>query len=264
MLYNIKYSCVSHKGRVRRLNQDNFFCQGRYLLPERTDTSVALNGEFSSKDNQVLAVFDGMGGEECGEIAAYIAAKDVSGLNIGANPASELSMFCYKANDDICNYADLNGISAMGTTAAILGFTKKGVSLCNIGDSKIFRFSNSRLEQISTDHISVAAFGIKPPLSQNLGIPSTEMIIEPYLANGKYHDGDIYLICSDGLTDMVSPAEISGVLGASDCENAASALLDLALSNGGRDNITIITVYVQCSTNVIFDSLMNFLDKKRR
>ena len=72
----------------------------------------------------------------------------------------------------------------MGTTAAILAFTGNGVTLCNIGDSKIFRFCDGELEQISKDHVTVAAYGVKPPLSQNLGISPTELIIDPYLAQG--------------------------------------------------------------------------------
>ena len=67
----------------------------------------------------------------------------------------------------------------MGTTAAILVFGKREIGLCNIGDSKIFRFAQNRLEQISVDHYAVGVYGRKPPLSQNLGIPEKELLIDP-------------------------------------------------------------------------------------
>ena len=101
------------------------------------------------------------------------------------------------------------------------------------------------LEQISKDHVAVAAFGVKPPLSQNLGIPPTELIIDPYLAQGAYNDGDVYLICSDGLTDMVPTEEISGVLASKPVDGACMELLEKALANGGRDNITVVLCRIE-------------------
>ena len=101
------------------------------------------------------------------------------------------------------------------------------------------------------DHIAVAAFGVKPPLSQNLGIPSDELVIDPYLARGTYHDGDIYLICSDGLTDMVTTEEISEVLTTGCIQKGIETLLGNALENGGKDNVTIILLEVQRKKNRI-------------
>ena len=187
-----------------------------------------------------------MGGEECGEIASYLAAKEASNLSITNDLISALKEFCQSANTEICAYAAENEISAMGTTAAILAFSPSGIALCNIGDSKIFRFSGCILEQISKDHIAVSAFGVKPPLSQNLGIPPTELEIDPYLAQGTYNDGDIYLICSDGLTDMVTTKEVEAILITSkDINEATKSLLETALIHGGRDNITIILCKIE-------------------
>lgn len=192
MNYNILYSCVSHVGKIRRINQDNIICGGFYMQMNGEYNKFPLCGEVSSKTPSVFGVFDGMGGEEHGEIASYIAAKNAASLNPGNDAVAALSRFCNKTNKDICDYTNDNGISAMGTTAAMLCFTSKGITLCNIGDSRIFRFCKGILEQISTDHVATAAYGVKPPLSQNLGIPPTELIIEPYFAQGAYNDGDIY------------------------------------------------------------------------
>ena len=253
MQYRIYYACLSHIGNVRRINQDNFICDGRYIENDETEIEFPLCGTKTSKETSVFGVFDGMGGEECGEVASYIASKTAATIQIEKDAIADLSQFCRKANNDICDYATLHEVSSMGTTAAMLAFTEKEVALCNIGDSKIFRLCNGTLEQISTDHVAVAAFGVKPPLSQNLGIPPTEMIIEPYLARGLYNDGDIYLICSDGLTDMVSVDEITEVLVSTPIEDAITKLLDKALANGGKDNTTIILCKIERQSEWFFN-----------
>lgn len=240
MHYSILYSCVSHIGKVRSINQDNFICDRCYMEAIGDDMKFPLCGVKSSKETSVFGIFDGMGGEECGEVASYIAAQNAAAIGIRKDAVAALSRFCQKANSEICDYANENEISAMGTTAAILAFTNNGITLCNIGDSKIFRFCDGVLEQISKDHVTVAPFGVKPPLSQNLGIPPSELIIDPYFAQGAYNDGDVYLICSDGLTDMVTTEEIAEMLDVMPIEDGCMELLEKALSYGGRDNITII------------------------
>lgn len=245
MEYNISYSCISHKGKLRTINQDNFICNGDYIKIDDFEIEYPLIGAVSSKTPTFFGVFDGLGGEERGEIASYIAAKTASTIEIGKDIISDLLQFCQKANTDICDNANESGVSAMGTTAAILAFTGNGVTLCNIGDSRIFRFCDGVLEQISKDHVAVSAFGVKLPLSQNLGIPPNELIIEPYLAQGAYNDRDIYLICSDGLTDMVTNEEITEVLGSKTIDEAITELLDRALCKGGRDNITIVLCKIE-------------------
>ena len=245
MPYHISYACVSHIGNARSLNQDNFICDGYFMELDDENISFPLTGVTSSKLPSLFGVFDGLGGEERGEMAASIAARSAAAVKLGRDAASELLAFCQKANESICHYAEENGIFSMGTTAAMLAFTKKEITLCNIGDSKVFRFSTGQLEQLSRDHVDVALFGKKPPLLQNLGIPPEEMVIEPYVARGAYRDGDLYLICSDGLTDMVDTEEIAQVLAENELETAVGELLQRALSNGGRDNVSIILCKVQ-------------------
>lgn len=253
MNYSIHYACISHIGKIRTINQDNFICDGRYMENAGTPIEFPICGTKTSKEVSVFGIFDGMGGEECGEIASYIASKTASDIEIGKDATEALSKFCQKANLAICDYATLHEVSSMGTTAAMLVFTEKEVALCNIGDSKIFRLCDGKLEQISMDHVAVAAFGVKPPLSQNLGIPPNELVIDPYLARGPYNDGDTYLICSDGLTDMVSVEDITEVLNSNPIEDAISTLLDKALDSGGKDNITIILLEIQQKKSKLFN-----------
>lgn len=178
-------------------------------------------------------------------MAAYLAARRAADGLPGRDSVKALRELCRRANEDICFFAEKNGISSTGSTAALLAFAPGEIALCNIGDSRIFRCSGGVLEQISRDHLSPAPFGTKAPLSQNLGIPPEELVIEPYLARGTYTDRDLYLICSDGLTDMVDNDTICRLLTGLEPERAALALRDRALENGGRDNVTLIVCRVE-------------------
>jgi len=240
----IEYFYTVNIGNYRKINQDNFFCDGDMLNSENSGTDGICSGKVSCDENPVFCVFDGMGGEQHGEIAAYIAAKEMKNHTFSCSAEDSLRDYCNKANISICKKTKELEISSMGTTAAILRFTKNTNCLCNIGDSKIFLFSNGSLSQLSYDHIGIAVFGKKPPLTQNLGIPEDELKIDPYIASGDYHNGDIYLICSDGLTDMVNTNRIKEIIKKNPGFNAAELLLEEALKNGGKDNITFILMYV--------------------
>ena len=252
MQYKIQFSCISHTGYVRSTNQDNMICDGRYRELTGEPLSFPLSGEIYPKEPALFGVFDGMGGEECGDVAAYLAAKEAATIPKKGGGVTVLSTFCARANHLICAYAANHAIAAMGTTAAMLLFTHKKIVLCNIGDSRIFRLSDSGLVQISKDHVASAAFGRKPPLSQNLGIPPEQLLIEPYLATGRCRIGDRYLICSDGLTDMVTEQEIILLLQQPSPEEAASALVSKALENGGKDNVTVLVLEVRQKENRLF------------
>ncbi len=297
MNYEIPYICVSHIGRRRNMNQDNFICDGRYFKfvtdpdgsvsadealaaafaaydaaagreKEPTDAEpLVITGCLTSDRPALLGIFDGVGGAEHGEAASLLAAEEASEVSLSGDAEEELLSLCGRANARICRFADRNGIMSTGTTAAVMAFAQEEMALCNIGDSKIFRYSDREAEQLSVDHVCAAPYGLKAPLSQCLGIPPTEMLIRPYSTKLDYRAGDMYLICSDGLTDMVPLEEITGVLAdvdevisggrrrraarrascrgrASDVENVLEAsalyLLDQALEYGGRDNITLI------------------------
>ncbi len=249
MHYEIVYSCISHIGNVRSINQDNFICNGTYMKTNDPEIAFPLGGTVISKSPTLFGIFDGMGGEECGEIASYIAAKEASIIPIKKDGVITLTDYCKQANSKICEYAENNAVSAMGTTAAMLLCSKDEITLCNIGDSKVFRFANDELEQISKDHVVISAFGTKPPLSQNLGIPPDQLLIEPYLSRGRYKNGDKYLICSDGLTDMLTLEEIKELLASQNIKDCASNLVDRALKNGGKDNVTVILLKIKQRKN---------------
>lgn len=249
MPYTINYYCLSHPGKLRKNNQDNFICRATFLESINDGTAGTLRGTVRTDNCSVFGVFDGMGGGDCGEVAANIAAKTIAKYSFEKKTSQMLIRYCREANDRICTYADGNQLHDVGTTAAILVMGKRKIYLCNIGDSKIFRISNGEMQQISVDHVSPAIYGKKPPLFQCLGIPTSEMIISPYVACGEYCDGDIFIICSDGITDMIPQEQISKIILDADPENAADDLLYRALDGGGKDNITLILLYIHRNAN---------------
>ncbi len=245
MHYEINYACVSHIGKIRSMNQDNLICDGHYMDTDAVQNGFSLSGSVNTKNTCLFGVFDGMGGEECGEIASYLAAKLASEIQSEEDGVMMLSEYCKKANSDICDFAENNSVSAMGTTAAMLLFTDNEITLCNIGDSKVFYVSSGDMTQISKDHVATSIYDRKPPLTQHLGIPPYFLLIDPHFSQGGYKDGDRYLICSDGLTDMVSGEEIMCCINENSVHEATQNLLEKALEKGGRDNITIILLEVK-------------------
>lgn len=244
MSYRIRYYGISHIGRCRKVNQDNLICEKTILPCRNKGTGEILTGIASPSRETVFGVFDGMGGEEQGEVAAYIAAEHMRTFSRWAKDGSDLTDFCREANGAICKYTKDHGLTSMGTTAVLLKFDTRGIWLCNIGDSKAYLMSSRGFCQISQDHVWMPELYAKPPLSQNLGIPEDELLIEPYVAPLAYDHNNVYLLCSDGLSDMVSPERMKEILTSRAGPEAACALLEEALNNGGKDNITFLLLYV--------------------
>jgi len=245
MRFVIEAACGCHIGNIRKTNEDNFYFEEKCLAANQNGLRNPVSFERPLTSGLCLAVFDGMGGEQYGEVASFIAARRASRLRIPRDAGEVLPYFCQKANREICDFAAKNGVSSTGTTAAMLLFTKKRIHLCNIGDSKIFRLRKGKLEQLSVDHLCVAPFGAKPALSQNLGLPPEESVIEPFFLKLGYTVGDLYLLCSDGLTDMVPTEEIEKTLSSLPLKSAAQRLLEQALEGGGKDNTTVMLCKIE-------------------
>lgn len=252
MGYQIEYAYVSHIGKIRANNQDNFWCCGQYLNADNKGTEGVQHGRISHTQFPLLAVFDGMGGESCGEIAAYLAAESCHNFyqKYGAPDLGEMETFlvesCRYMNESVCSYAQKNKIRSMGTTVAMLGFDRTGITGCNLGDSRIYEVSSGNLRQLSTDHVLKSITFGKPPLTQYVGIPEEHMALDPSLIHVEWTEGKRFLLCSDGVTDMLTEDEIRHIvsLEMSVCESV-ELLLEKSLDKGGRDNITIILCEVQ-------------------
>jgi len=251
MNYRVKYAALSHKGKVRGKNQDNLWCKGLFLEKENEGLSEVLSGEMKKSKCPTFVVFDGISGAQQGEVAAYVAAKKFGDcynkelLKNDVEGEAFLRNTCFAMNDEICDYAKKNHIQSTGTTAAILMFGKEKVITCNLGDSRIYRLSKGTLRQLTRDHLGSHTKSRKAPLTQHLGVPKEKFQLEPFMTEVDYLQQDRYLVCSDGLTDMLSFEEIGKILVEGEVTDVAKTLVDQALAKGGLDNITVLICEVE-------------------
>lgn len=238
-MYRLNYFCISDIGKRRDNNQDNYLCVDRIMEPCTRHSENA--GIAYVKQPTFLGIFDGMGGEQCGEKAAEISARTTKDFAINKNNNNELLFLCTLANQNVCNYADENNISSMGTTVAAMVFSKNKWNVLNVGDSKVLRILDGKISQISEDDVGFSIRGKKPPLSQCIGMREDECVIVPHIRAIDKKSGTRFVICSDGLTDMVENSTILSIVSnASSVEDATKTLVEEAMKNGGIDNTTVI------------------------
>ena len=241
----VEYYCISHIGCERPENQDNFVCVNEFNSDAKSQPVARCSGSRGSSEPFFLGVFDGLGGGEYGEVASLIAAKTAAETSITSNLPQTLGDMFYLSNKRICDFRYEKAIGTVGATAAILAFSPELILSANIGDSRIFRLSGEDFIQISKNHVIQVGDMPKPTLSQHLGIPENERILRPFFMESDWVIGDKYLICSDGLTDLVSNEEFAFVLRNSGVKDCAEYLVANALERGGVDNITLIVAEIK-------------------
>jgi protein phosphatase len=219
-------------GRVRRRNEDAFV-----------------------RDPPLFVVADGMGGAQAGEVASRLAAAafrefhDADGLA----PEERLAAIVQEANRRIYERARTDSeVSGMGTTvtAALVG--DDHVAIGHVGDSRAYRLRDGRLEQLTEDHSLVAdlmrsgrltpeeadAHPQRSVITRALG---TDPEVDVDTSAVEAQPGDLFLLCSDGLTTMVSDEEILRLVAeAPTLDEAAARLVKAANSGGGEDNVTVV------------------------
>lgn len=229
----------SNMGKVRKNNEDNYFIEGKYREDIYSTEDDYIEGSFTNDDNKFLAVFDGMGGEACGEIASLVAAKTSSEFSIPEND-EYLSILQETMNKAVLEETKKKSLVLMGTTSALIQFSPEKIYISNVGDSRIYKFNNNKLVRISVDHIANDYNG-KAPLTKFLGFPDEEAPLDPFVAMGNYIDNDLFLLTTDGLTDMLSNTEIEEVLTEEkSLEEYAKILISKVLDKGAIDNTTFI------------------------
>lgn len=253
MHYYLEASCVCHIGNVRRRNEDNFYFDKKILRMEHTGFTTPLYQCF--EDDECFGVFDGLGGHADGQIASFLAAlsfqKDCD--TKGKKQMLSESFFqnaVRHMNQMVCNEAGIRA-SNMGTTVVLMGICEQRVFVCNVGDSRAYRYRNGNLTQISLDHsepippfLASSSHG-KTILTQCVGTPLEERLLEPYLTQGTIKNEDIFVLCTDGFYNSVSNEDITSVFSKNfDIKKAAQLLLNKALEQSGKDNITLILVRV--------------------
>jgi protein phosphatase len=221
----------------------------------------------------LYAVADGVGGSEAGEVASRIAVDTIARAlpdllgdrdrtppsEVRSGDVPELAAFRHAvllANRNIIEEAGKDAArTGMGTTLTALLLVRKRAFLAHIGDSRAYRLRNGTLEQLTSDHSVVAEqvrAGLLTPaqartspyrhvITQALGI---DREAAPDLMEQPVQPGDTFLLCSDGLTEMVSDGDIGRILAGSAPRDAAQKLIVAANDRGGVDNITAVVVKV--------------------
>lgn len=209
-------------------------------------------------ESGLVTLADGMGGHNAGEVASKLAVTSImdSLTNLTSPDLEVVSQAVTFANNEINEYAKTHPeCSGMGTTVVTALFHDDSVILASVGDSRIYRFRKGELKQMSTDHslvqemIDSGYMTEKEALESNnrnlitraLGV-ADEVKVD--VAEYKVEKDDIYLLCSDGLNDMVKDKDIFSTLVKTrdDLERGAKVLIELAKENGGKDNVSVILV----------------------
>ena len=214
-----------------------------------------------SVEDGVFVVCDGMGGAAAGEIASSIAVDEFlhmlagRGLNAHLAMPQAASSAIAAANDAIFSRAQRNHrLAGMGTTLVALIVQESHAWVMNVGDSRCYRLRNNRLEQLTLDHSLVEEqvrtgrmtrtqahrSPFKNVITRALG---TQKCVTPDVFGLESEPGDLFLLCTDGLTRELSDNEIEGLLSNGQLlEDLCSHLVDAAKKAGGHDNITCLLV----------------------
>ena len=222
------WAAASETGRVRQDNEDSAYA-GRWLF----------------------AVADGMGGHAAGELASAAVIRTLADADAETGPGSlldVLGMAVAAANAEVARVAAEDPRHrGMGTTLTALLCSGDRAALVNIGDSRAFRLRDGHLRQLTEDHVMGKlvsnAGALAPVLSRYLdGRPDRS----PDLSIRELRPSDRYLLCSDGLSPVVSTRAIRDVLAvAADPETAVTQLAELAEAEGAPDNLSIVVIDIR-------------------
>ena len=222
----------------------------------RTDTGRqrSANEDAYFARSPVYAVADGMGGAQAGEVAAGIAAEVFEEhFPDGVDPERELTRIASEANRRIYELARKDSSrSGMGTTLTGAIVSDNEVSIVHVGDSRAYLLRDGELRQLTRDHslveelrrrgqLTVEEAEEHPQRSIITRALGPEADVEPDVHTHQARSGDVFLICSDGLTSMVREERLHEILTGSDSlEEAVDRLVEEANRAGGRDNITAV------------------------
>ena len=221
-------------GKVRQLNEDFYLCNSPHLA----------------------IVADGMGGHAAGEIASKMAARSVMTFLDTKDLIDEniLRQAIIKANEVVYHSSESNSdYRGMGTTMIICCEKEDVIHWAHVGDSRFYLYRNNKLHQITQDHSFVGELERSGQITKEEAEthPKRNLLMRAIGADNEIEvdtgsfplqADDILLLCSDGLTNMVSEADICTALEhcSGDITSLPAKLIDLANENGGNDNITVL------------------------
>lgn len=231
----LKYAARSDRGLVRGNNEDSVYAGAR-----------------------LLALADGMGGHAAGEVASQLIIAALAPLDDddpGGDLLGKLEAATRAGNESIADHVDEEPeLEGMGTTLTAILFAGRRLGLVHIGDSRGYLLRDDQLTQITRDDTFVQSLVDQGRITpeQAKSHPQRSMImraltgndIEPTLTMRESRAGDRYVLCSDGLSDVVSEDTIADTMREGDQRECADRLIELALRSGGPDNITVIVADV--------------------
>ncbi|AYJ47549.1 PP2C family protein-serine/threonine phosphatase [Rhodococcus sp. P1Y] len=231
----LRYAARSDRGLVRSNNEDSVYAGAR-----------------------LLALADGMGGHAAGEVASQLMIAALAHLDDdepGDDLLGKLEAATREGNASIADQVEEEPeLDGMGTTLTAILFAGRKIGLVHIGDSRAYMLREHALTQITRDDTFVQSLVDEGRITaeQAHTHPQRSLImraltgneIEPTLTVREARAGDRYLLCSDGLSDVVSDETIENTLNEGDCASSADRLIELALRSGGPDNVTVVVADV--------------------
>lgn len=227
---------ATNVGKVRKNNEDAF--------------------KISDKEN-IYLLADGMGGHLGGEFASSMAVQDLEKLLIDVRNKTEIKEAIEEVNRKIYQKSlEDENLSGMGTTLSMVKILEDHLYFANIGDSRIYRLKDGSLTQLTIDDsyvnylLEVGAITSDqakdhPKKNVLLKALGTTEDIEVFVQEIQWQEDDLYLLCSDGLTNMLDEEEIQEILSSHEAKEAVDILIDRALGRGGKDNITVIVLTIK-------------------
>ena len=243
----LRYGVRTHPGRRRRENEDSFD------VDFEADVYPARPGLF--------VVCDGVGGALAGKTASDLGVREMRAAfrdSDCADLSQRLIEAAERAGDAIFERSQRDAAtSGMATTLVVAAFDRDRCYVANVGDSRAYRLTDGQIARLTTDHTLIqeqlesgmitedqaAVSPYRHMITRSLGMEPSDLGVQAYPPIA-LSGGDVYLLCSDGLTDMVSEEDILRIGSQQDPQRAAEALVDLANKHGGRDNVTVLVVRV--------------------
>lgn len=272
-MFTVETHATSHIGRVRKGNEDNYLLLSvtgaKRWTGSQDDSEFVIESQMFEIDENgvVIAVSDGMGGALAGEVASTMAVETVSSRileqdpDIAVSPVDQDHQLISRLYDATvyANYLIHNQgrtdpqFTGMGATFTGIGVTPKAADIIQVGDSRAYLVRNQKIYQVTKDQSLVQQLidaqqitaeeaethSLKNVILQALGAQNE---IYPVSARIEPHRNDVFLVCSDGLSNKVTAASMQRVILANfdKLENVCVELVREANENGGEDNITLI------------------------
>lgn len=244
---------------VRPSGAREFHLQSFGLTDVGREREVNEDAMLVDNLHSLYLVFDGMGGHTHGQLASQLAVESLATTFSdpdGTHPQIEpLIRGIENANRAIFEHAQSNPESrGMGTTAVGMRFDEDHLHVCHVGDSRLYRLRGPGLQRLTRDHSLANLYADQPELEGQMG-PSTSNVIVRALGLDTsvivdhrvvaVEEDDLFLLCCDGLSDLVDDRNIGDILRSNrPLPEMAATLVDTANHNGGTDNITVILVSV--------------------